>query len=154
MAKSSEAWGALFWLVLGAYVARQGWLLELGPLREPGSGFALFWVGALMTALAVVVLITALHDPGPSVAALWHDTRWGKVVFVLALLVAFGFAFEPIGFLPCTLVLLLALMLVVDPVSLWKALPISFVAVFGVWAGLTKGLKIQLPAGVLAPWLT
>jgi putative tricarboxylic transport membrane protein len=152
MAKSSEAWGALFWLVIGAFVARQGWSLDLGQLREPGSGFALFWVGALMVLLATVVMVGALRDPGPALGDLWAGTRWGKVLFVLGLLVAFGFAFEPIGFMPCTLALLLALMLVVDPVPMWKAVPIAALAVGGVWAGLTKGLKIQLPAGVLAPW--
>ena len=38
----------------------------------------------------------------------------------------------------------------VDPVKWWLAPIIAVVAVLGVWAALTKWLKIQLPAGVLA----
>ena len=38
----------------------------------------------------------------------------------------------------------------VDPVDWWLAVIVAVVATFGVWAALTKWLKIQLPAGVLA----
>jgi hypothetical protein len=37
----------------------------------------------------------------------------------------------------------------VDPVRWWLAIIIAFAATFGVWAALTKWLKIQLPSGIL-----
>ena len=153
MIRSSEFWSGLFWLAIGAFVARAGWKLDLGRLNDPGSGFALFWIGLLIVVLSGSVLLAALREPGPTLGDLWEGTRWGKVLLVVALLVAYGFAFEPVGFIPCTLVLLLALMLFVDPVRWWQALAISGFAVFGVWYAITKGLKIQLPSGILAPWL-
>ncbi len=153
MIRSSEFWGGLFWLAVGAFVVWAGRDLGLGKINDPGSGFALFWIGVLMLALAASVLVGSLREPGASLASLWSGTRWGRVMLVVALLVAYGFAFEPIGFIPCTLVLLLVLMLFVDPVPWWQALLISSCGVVGVWAAFTKALKIQLPAGVLAPWL-
>jgi putative tricarboxylic transport membrane protein len=143
----------MFWLAVGAFVLWSGRDLGLGKLNDPGSGFALFWVGVLTMALSSVVIFNSLRDPGPSLSSLWRDTRWGKVAVVVLLIVVYGFAFDRIGFPLATVVLLLTLMLWVDRVRLPAALTATFVATFGVWYVVTKGLKIQMPAGVLAPWL-
>jgi len=103
----SEFWGALFWIGLGAFLAREGSALGLGSLNDPGSGFALFWVGALMLALAIPGLVVGLAAGGPKVPDLWTATRWGKVLLVLTLLVIFALVFERGGFILCTAVLLL-----------------------------------------------
>lgn len=153
MIRRTEFWGGLFWLGLGAFVAWQGSLLGLGRLSEPGSGFALFWIGLLTMALALPGLFQGLSGAGPQLWTLWAGTRWGKVLFVLALLLVYAFAFEPGGFILCTSLLLLALMLFVDPVDWRVALPVAILIPAGVWWVITKALKIQLPAGVLAPFL-
>lgn len=153
MIRSSEFWGGLFWLALGSFVIWAGRDLGLGRLNEPGSGFLLFWLGLLMAVLAGIVLLSAFREPGASIASLWHETRWGKVAFVVGLLLAYGFAFEAVGFIPCTLVLLLVLMLFVDPIPWWQALLVAFGSVFGVWYVVTRTLLIQMPTGILSPWL-
>jgi putative tricarboxylic transport membrane protein len=151
--RSSEFWGGLFWLVLGAGVAWSGLDLGLGRLNEPGSGFMLFWLGVLMIGLAASVVLKGALAGGAPITALWAGTRWGKVLLVIAVLLAFAVLFERLGFIPGALLLLLVLMFLVDPVS-WKvAIPVSLVAVLGVWVALTKWLKIQLPAGLLNGWL-
>ena len=84
-----------------------------------------------------------------------RSLRNGFITLVLAgalvvgLLLVYGVVFEPVGFIPCTLALLLILMWFVDPVRWWLAIIIAFAATFGVWAALTKWLKIQLPSGIL-----
>jgi putative tricarboxylic transport membrane protein len=52
-----------------------------------------------------------------------------------------------------TFALLLALMLFVDPVRWPLAVVIAVAAPVGIWALVTKWLKIQMPAGILAPWI-
>jgi putative tricarboxylic transport membrane protein len=151
--RNSELWGGLFWLAVGAFVIWAGRDMGLGRLNEPGSGFAFYWIGILMSALALCVIGHALLYGGPSVASLWEGTRWRKVLVVVALLLVYGVGFERLGFIPCTLALLLVLMWFVDPVDWRLALVIAFAATFGVWAALTKWLKIQLPAGLLAGML-
>ncbi len=150
MIRKAEFWGGLFWLALGAFVIWQGLKLELGKISDPGSGFAFFWIGVIMCGLSAFVIVGAVVTDGPSLGSLWQGTRYGRVVFVLALLLAFGFLFEPVGFIPCTIVLLLSLMFFVDPVDWRLAIVVSLGATFGVWWVLTKWLKIQLPAGLLA----
>ena len=74
-------------------------------------------------------------------------------MLVIALLLVFGFFFETVGFVICSLVLLLVLMRIVDPVSWPIALIVSFGGTFGIWYVMNKLLLIQLPNGWLSPWL-
>ena len=106
--------------------------------RHPGERFRALIIGQ------------ALLSGGPTLGSLWEGTRWLKVLVVIGLLLVYGVGFDAIGFVPCTLALLLLLMWFVDPVDWWLAIIIAAVATFGVWAAVTKWLKIQLPAGLLA----
>jgi putative tricarboxylic transport membrane protein len=150
---SHELWGGVAGVVFGLWVAWEGFTLGLGELREPGAGFAIFWAGVIAAGLSLTIVAGALANGGPSVASLWRETRWQKVLLVMALLLVFGFFFERIGFIPCALALLLVLMRFIDPVPWWQALAVAFGSVLGVWYVLSKFLKIQLPAGLLAPLL-
>jgi putative tricarboxylic transport membrane protein len=148
--RNSELWGGLFWLAIGAFVIWAGRDMGLGRLHEPGPGFAFYWIGLLMCALSLGVIGQAFVSGGPTLSSLWAGTRWRKVLAVIGLLLVYGVGFEAIGFIPCTLALLLVLMWFVDPVDWWLAVIIAVIATFGVWAALGKWLKIQLPAGILA----
>lgn len=150
MLRNSELWGGLFWLAIGAFVTWAGRDMGLGHLHDPGPGFAFYWVGILMCALALGIIGQALASGGPTLASLWAGARWRKVLVVVGLLLVYGAGFQALGFIPCTLALLLVLMWFIDPVEWRLALIIAVVATFGVWAALTKWLKIQLPAGVLS----
>jgi putative tricarboxylic transport membrane protein len=103
-----------------------------------------------MCALSLAIIGEAFRSGGPALATLWAGTRWRKVLVVIGLLLIYGAGFPTLGFIPCTLALLLILMWFIDPVEWRLALIIAVVATFGVWAALTQWLKIQLPAGVLA----
>jgi putative tricarboxylic transport membrane protein len=147
--RNSELWGGLFWLAIGGYVIWAGRDMGLGSLHEPGSGFAFYWIGILMCALSLTIIGQAMVSGGPTLASLWAGTRWRKVSLVVGLLLIYGVGFQTIGFIPCTLALLLVLMWFVDPVRWWVAIIIAGLATMGVWWALTKWLKIQLPSGIL-----
>jgi putative tricarboxylic transport membrane protein len=149
MLGNSELWGGLFWLLFGVVIIWAGRNMGLGVLNNPGPGFAFYWLGILMSVLALCVIGHALTAGAPRLSALWAGTRWGKVATVVALLLIYAFGFERIGFIPCTLALLLIIMWFVDPVDWLLALVVAVVATFGVWAVFTKWLKIQLPVGIL-----
>ena len=153
LAKNSELWAGLFWYVLGVWLAWSGYDLGLGALSEPGSGFALFWLGLMIASFASMIVIGAVINGGADITTIWTETRWKKVLTVVAALLIYGWFFEALGFIPTSLALLLFLMFFIDPVDWRLALPISFGVVFGIWWAMTKALKIQLPAGILAGWL-
>jgi putative tricarboxylic transport membrane protein len=153
MLKRTEVWSGLAWLAFGIFVLAQGRALGHGTINEPGAGFALIWLGVLIMGLAAVVLLAAIKEPGALLSELWAGTRWGKVAIVVALLLAFGVLFEPLGFIVCGTALLLILMTVIDPVGLTRAIPLALIVPYGAWWLLAKGLKVQMPLGVLAPYL-
>ncbi len=153
MLRNAQMWGGLFWLALGLFVAYQGYDLGLGQAREPGSGFAIFWLGLFTAAFAASIIFSAIKDGSEDITRLWDGTRWGKVLLIVLLLLVFGFFFETVGFVICSLVLLLVLMRIVDPVPWPTALIVAFGATFGIWYTLNKLLLIQLPNGWLSPWL-
>lgn len=151
--RSAELWGGLFWLALGAFIVWSGNDLGLGQLRDPGSGFVLFYLGLIMMGLSLAIITSAFRQPGEPVSALWAGTRWKRVSGVVVLLLAYGVLFEPVGFLITSSVLLLVLMTFVDRVDLRAAIPLAILVPFGCWYVITHALKIQLPPGLLAPWL-
>ncbi len=153
MLRNAQLLGGLFWLAFGLFIASQGYELGLGQTREPGSGFAIFWLGLMIAAFATSIAFSAIKNGSEDIASLWRGTRWAKVLLIIAMLLVFGFLFEKIGFVVCSLVLLLVLMRIVDPVPWPTALLVSFGATFGIWYALNKLLLIQLPNGWLAPWL-
>jgi putative tricarboxylic transport membrane protein len=151
--RSSELWGGVFWACLGVFVAWSGRDLGLGRVNDPGSGFALFWLGVIMVALSGAIILAAFRDPGAPLTQLWADTRWGKILLVVTLLVVYGVFFESIGFVPASVALLLILMTFVDPVRPLVALPVAILAPLAVYHLVTKWLKIQMPAGLMADGL-
>jgi putative tricarboxylic transport membrane protein len=104
----------------------------------------------LTLGLASAVILSAFREPGESVAALWQDTRWKKVLLVVALLITYGWFFDTVGFVLGSAGMLLILMLVVDPVRFVVALPVSVLMPFGIWYVITHYLKIQIPTGLLS----
>ena len=150
MVKNSEIWGGLFWMAIGVFVTWQGRDLGLGRLEEPGSGFAFFWIGLLMVALGAVVTLQAIvSGAGASLTTMWADSRWGRIMVVVSMLLVLGYFFERVGFIVLLLALLFICMFFIDPVRWWIAIPVALFAVLGSWMLLTEVLKIQLPSGVL-----
>ena len=49
-------------MAIGAGVCYGGYDLELGTLRDPGSGFMFFWVGIIMMGLSLAILIRAMRE--------------------------------------------------------------------------------------------
>ena len=121
--RNSELWGGLFWLAIGAFVIWAGRDMGLGTLHEPGSGFAFFWIGILMCAL-----VAGGHRPGRSSPAARRWPRSGtaragaRCWWSSGCCWSTAWASSAIGFIPCTLALLLVLMWFVDPVGWWLAM--------------------------------
>jgi putative tricarboxylic transport membrane protein len=128
-----------------------GYDLELGTLRDPGSGFMFFWVGIIMVGLSASILIRALKMKAEveRVGILGKDIRWKKIIAVLAVLFLYAYAFTYLGFILTTGLLLLFLFKAVEPQRWsWAVLgaivsTLTAYGVFQLWLG------SQLPKGFL-----
>jgi len=149
--KKKDTLSAIFWMALGLGVCWGGYDLELGTLRDPGSGFMFFWVGVIMIGLSLSVLLGALRmKPDPKgIRYLWEEIRWKKILSVLAALVLYAYAFTFLGFILCTVPLLVFLFKAVEPQKwTWAILGavLSTLAAYGVFQ---LWLGSQLPRGFL-----
>jgi len=147
--KNAELWGGLGWLAFSVFVVFAGRHHGVGAVNDPGSGFLLFWLGLLMCAFSASILASAVRAGGPSLAWLWQDTRWRKVLVIIASLCAFALLLDKLGFLLAAVPLMLVLLRAIDPVPWRIALPVGIGATFAVWWLLKRLLLIQLPAGLL-----
>jgi len=145
---NSELWGGLIVLALGGFVIWTGLNLKIGSIDDPGSGFVLFYAGLLIAVFAVSIIVSAVTEGGPTLASRWEGTRWTKPLLVIACLVAFSFAFDPLGFLLSAIPMIVLLMRVVDPVRWSLTIPVSILVPLGMWWILKHGLAIQLPSGI------
>ena len=145
---NSELWGGLIGLGLGGFVVWSGLKLKLGTINDPGSGYVLFYTGILMCAFAATIIFAALTEGGPTFGSRWKDARWTKPVVIIACLIAFSIALEPLGFLLSSIPLTLLLMRLIDPVRWSLTIPIALFAPLGMWWVLKRLLLIQLPSGI------
>ena len=145
---NSELWGGLIGLGLGIFVIRSGLKLKLGTINDPGSGYVLFYTGVLMCVFAGSIIVSAITEGGPTLASRWENVRWGKPLLVIACLVAFSIALEPLGFLLASIPLMLLLLRLIDPVRWTLAIPVAVLVPMGMWWVLKRLLLIQLPSGL------
>lgn len=149
--KSKDIVSSLFWMLAGAGVIYGGYDLELGTLHDPGSGFMFFWVGIIMMGLSLSILIQALQmrGKGEGLKNIWSEVQWKKIVFVTLALFLYAYVFSTLGFIICTVILLIFLFKAVEPqkwsVAILGAVLSTLTAylVFQLWLG------SQLPKGFL-----
>jgi putative tricarboxylic transport membrane protein len=146
-----DFYSSLFWLLIGAGVCYGGYDLELGTLHDPGSGFLFFWLGIIMMALSVIILIPGAGKKGslPLLKGMFSGVDWPKILYVLLALSLYGYAFNALGFILATILLLLFLFKAIEPQRWWIAVfgsvasSLAAYVVFQVWLG------CQLPSGLL-----
>jgi putative tricarboxylic transport membrane protein len=145
---NSELWGGLVGLGLGVFVIWSSFKLKIGTIHDPGSGYVLFYTGILMCLFAATIIIAAVTEGGPTFGSRWAGARWTKPAVLIACLLVYCFALEPLGFLLSSIPLMLLLLRAIDPVRWPLALPLAVLAPLGVWWVLKRLLLIQLPAGI------
>ena len=149
--KKKDILSSIFWMALGVGICWGGYDLELGTLRDPGSGFMFFWVGVIMIGLSLAVLVNAVRVKADQkgIGLLQGKVRWTKIFSVLAALFLYAYAFTFLGFILSTVPLLIFLFKAVEPQKwAWAFLgavlsTLTAYGVFQLWLG------SQLPRGFL-----
>ena len=146
--RTADLLSAGLWILVGAYFIYAGKSLDLGELRDPGSGFMIFWVGILMVALSAAVFVAALFRPVThKFGELWTGSNnWRVVRFVLALCV-YAVLLPWLGFLLTTVMLLVVLFRAVEPTPWWLTVSLALAATAVCELVFHRWLGIQLPTG-------
>ena len=150
--KKADQWSGLVLLVIAASICWGSLSLSYGHIHNPGPGFYPLWLGIILGAMAIGLLLkTAWQKQRAKVLRdiLSEKVRWEKVLFVLIALVLYGCLMNFLGYLIVTFLLMAFLLRFIEPQP-WKSV-ISWTLlgsagsylVFEVW------IKLRLPKGFL-----
>jgi hypothetical protein len=149
--RNTDQSSSLFWLVVGIGIAISSLKYGFGTFHEPGPGFITFFAGAILTFLSLALFFSSFRDrvDRGGLRNLWAGLEFGKVLYVILLLVAYTLMLKSIGFLISTFVLLFLLFRVKGSYRLRTILLMSFLVTTGSYLIFEIWLKAQLPKGIL-----
>ena len=141
------------WFTIGGLICYAAKSLELGSLRNPGSGIFPFCIGCAIILLSLFGLIGQLFSEVKDQSEhskLWsHPASLKRVLTVLGMLIFYMITLKPLGFLLCTFILFSVLLRIVERKD-WKYTLVASLAVSVASHFLFQNLlKINLPKGLL-----
>ncbi len=147
--KKYDLYGGLFWLLMAIFVSGMGVKFGLGTLSYPGPGFFPFLVGLILLCFSFGMIIIAFKErsKGPEFKE-WPS--FGKGVFVtLAILFAYAFSLEYIGFIIGSFFLMFYFFKVPGARKWWFSTTATVVTIALTYYFFVVLLKAQLPKGLL-----
>ena len=166
MAKA-ERISAVLLIAGGVFVAAYAFhYLKLGILISPGAGFLPFYYGISIIILGVLWLVKALlpsppaaaetgdgcetgEIPDEDVARIWGLPR--KMLLGMAVLIAYGWLFERIGYFLSTCLFMFGWQMLVEKESLLKSVIITALSATILYTLFQYLLGVQLPPGTWLP---
>jgi hypothetical protein len=143
---------SLAWLMASIAIIAGSSAYSLGTLSRPGPAFLPLGCGIIMTVLSLVVFGQAvLRDKGKATKneeGSLLTARWPRLVAALAILFAYAFLLEFFGYLMMTLVFMLFVLKVVEPVDWRTAILEAGLAAGGSYFLFEFWLKVPLPKGI------
>jgi len=143
---------ALALALLGGAAIHQAGKLPYGMVRNPGPGFVPWWTGLTLLGLSLLLGLQALdarRARGPGRAGAPARAEWRRVAALLAALVLYVVALEPLGYPLSTFLLVLLVLRPASRRALVPALGLAVLAAGGSYALFAVWLKVPLPPGPL-----
>ena len=134
-------------LAFGAAALYESAKLPFGTVRSPGQGFFPWWISAVLVSLALLLMLQALK-PGAG-ATQQGSGRIAKVIALLAVLAAYTFLLDPLGYPLCTFLLVLFMLRATDHQRWPVALGMAAVTAVGTYIVFAVWLSVPLPRGLL-----
>lgn len=148
--KRNDRYTSLIWAILGFYVAFKGYQLELGTLRNPGSGFLVFCAGITLSILSLSLLVlTFSSKEEEEEKILWKGLQWPKGMKLVMSLFFYVLVFRWMGFLLSTFLLLLFLFKGLEPQKWRTAISLSIISIAVCYLIFVVWLQSQFPWGII-----
>jgi putative tricarboxylic transport membrane protein len=150
--KKADQWSGLFLLIIAGCILWGSISLPYGNIHNPGAGFFPLWLGIILGAMAIALMLksTRQREKGKLLLDILREkVRWEKVFFVLIALVLYAYLMNLLGFLIVTFLLMAFLLRVIEPHP-WKTV-VGWVLIgaFGSYLVFEIWMKLRLPRGFL-----
>jgi putative tricarboxylic transport membrane protein len=146
----------IVWIALGVFVSIYAYKLGMGKLSEPGPGFIPFWLGIIVSGLALLKLVRESRARGEgeganneTVKGAGGSSGIGKLVFIAVTLLAYALALDWLGYIITTL-LAMILLLRFSGYTQWIRIAVYSIVIVGISYLMFRYLGVQFPAGVLS----
>jgi putative tricarboxylic transport membrane protein len=138
-----ELRSGLFFFGLSLLVLWESFRVELGTLKEPGSGFLSLFAGLGILALSLVLIIRGwgVREPGKP-----HSHR---VTFAMISVFIYSFVLDSLGFILATFFLVAVLFRLGQPRSWWFLIGVSALVAFLSYLIFGVFLRVYFPQGFL-----
>lgn len=134
-------------LLLGLYLVYEALHLKFGSITRPGPGFYPTVLAVLLVGVAGALLLQALR-PKNGVLTVAFGARTRHIGITAAAIASYAAVLEALGFLMCTFVLVVALLIGIGKVPWRRSLLVAAIGTVSIYAVFTQ-LGIPLPKGVL-----
>jgi hypothetical protein len=131
--------------VIGAFLLLESSDLPIGSLNAPDAGFFPTILSVLLLAFGIGVLAMSFRTPA---AELDFTPRSWSTAAAAGVLLLYAALLDRIGFLICTIIVLLLLTKVYGRLSWWVSLAVTLLTVVAAYVGF-KQLGVPLPSGIL-----
>jgi hypothetical protein len=150
--KKADQGSGLVLLVIAGFITWGSLSLPYGNIHNPGPGFFPLWLGMILGAIAVGLILKSTRQKED--AKLLQDilsekVRWEKVFLVLIALILYGSLMNYFGFLIVTFLLLAFLLYFIEPHPWKTVVGWTLIGAFGAYLIFEVWMKLRLPKGFL-----
>lgn len=138
---------SLFWLGFAVIFCVASIRLSVGTLRQPGSGFFPFLGGSILVLLSLANFLKNLKGVASQAESSKSPINWKNIMVTLAILFAFPFLLDLIGFAPTTFLFFVFLLRLIEPQRWAIVLGGSASATILLYFIFQFWLKIKFPIG-------
>ena len=146
--RKKDQLSSFFWLGFSVIFCMASIRLSLGPAHQPGPGFFPFLGGSILGVLSLVNFLRSLKKVASKAESSKSPIHWKNIILTLAILFAFPFLLDWIGFAPSTFLFFVFLLRSIEP-QRWAIVfggsataTLLLFFVFQFW------LKIKFPVGI------
>jgi len=139
----------LFWLLFAILVSVASCRLDLGSVKEPGTGFVPFGAGVLLGILSLSSFLQRYRREAAPKVPLFKGTFWLKVILAFVALIVYAQLLPYGGYIICTFLLMLFLFSIVEKQKAWRIAVYSLLTTGLTYYVFSKALHLQFPAGPL-----
>lgn len=134
-------------LLLGLYLVYEALHLKFGSITRPGPGFYPTVLAVLLVGVSGALMLHALRSK-EEILAVSFGARTGHIGITGMAIAFYAAVLEALGFLVCTFVLVVALLIGIGKVPWPRSLLVAAIGTVSIYAVFTQ-LGIPLPKGVL-----
>jgi len=143
---------SLAWALISIAIVAGSSAYPSGTLSRPGPAFLPMCCGLIMTVLSLITLGQAFRKDKRKATEEKQDSsltaRWPRLVAAVAILLAYAFLVDFLGYLMMTLVFMLFVLKIVEPANWRTALLEAVLAAGGSYSLFELWLKVPLPKGI------